>query len=206
MINYKDEIYKLKEKCYSCKKCTLGQELVDGEDPHVFANGRVPAEIIFIAEAGGAEEVRQKLPLVGRSGQFYNDKILTGAGLSREEVYTTNTCHCRPPGNRNPLPNEIEACREFLDAEIYLHDPKLIITLGNIPLYGVCETTGITKKRGVIILSRTWSNGKQYPVFPMLHPSYCLRGSGHKEMAEDIEKLKNIVIKINNGEMGERDE
>lgn len=200
MIDYKNEIYELKEKCYSCKKCPLGQELVDGEDPHVFANGRVPSDIVAIAEAPGKDEVINKVPLIGRSGQFYNTKILSGAGLTREEVYTTNTCHCRPPGNRNPFPVEIELCREILDAELCLNNPKLIITLGNIPLLGTCETTGITKKHGELMLSRVWSNNKQYVVFPMFHPSYCLRGSGLKEMDEDIEKLKTLVTKIKNGE------
>jgi DNA polymerase len=195
MIDYKDEIYKLKEKCYTCKKCPLGQ-LVDGENPHVFANGRVPAEIMAIAEAPGRDEVLKKIPLIGRSGQFYNDKILVGAGLTREEVYTTNTCHCRPPNNRNPFHGEIELCKEFLDAEICLNEPKLIITLGNIPLYGVCETMGITKKRGVIIQSRVWSNNKTYNVFPMLHPSYCLRNKGIEEMEEDIQKLAEIIKNI----------
>lgn len=200
MIDYKEIIYGLKEKCYFCKKCLLGNDLPDELDPHVFSSGRVPAKIMIIGEAPGKDEQTMRLPFVGRSGKFLNEKILFGAGLVREEIYCCNIVKCRPEDNRTPFDTEIIACRDFLDAEIILNSPSIIITLGNIPLYGVCETTGITKKRGVIIQSRVWSNEKTYNVFPMLHPAFVLRGSGIKEMAEDIEKLKELVIKIRNGE------
>jgi DNA polymerase len=144
-------------------------------------------------------EQELKKPLVGRSGKFYEEKILVGIGLLRENVYTTNTVLCRTDDkNRNPLPTEIELCRNFLDAQICLIDPVLLVTLGNIPLYGTCEITGITKLHGNIIKSRIWSNGKSYSVFPMFHPSYVLRGNGMKEITEDIEKLRIIIEEMKN--------
>lgn len=186
----KHKIYELQQQCHECRRCPLGQKQVDGQDPHVFGSGHVNATVMFVAEAPGAEEVRLGRPLVGRSGQFYENRILKGAGLERSQVYTTNAALCRPnEKNRTPFPGEMEICRDHLDAQILLVRPRLIVTLGNAPLYSVCETQGITKKRGSLRWSRPWSDGRRVPVLPMFHPAYCLRGSGLKEMAEDIEKL-----------------
>lgn len=148
---------------------------------------------MFCAESPGKEETIQRVPLIGRSGQYFTNNILVRIGLTREDVYIPNICKCRPEKNRTPIAEEMIACRSILDAEICLNDPKLIVGLGSVPLFGLCEEYGITKKRGRIINSIKWSNGKVYPVFPMLHPSYILRGNGHKEMAEDIEKLKEMA-------------
>jgi DNA polymerase len=162
--------------------------LVDGEDPHVFSSGKVPSKIMIFAEAPGREESIQKIPLIGKSGQFFDSKILTGAKLQRMEVYVSNIIKCRPTNNRTPINTEIEMCNVFLDEEICLNDPQLIITLGNVPLTAICNVKGITKYRGNIMKSKSWTNKKQYNVFPMFHPSYCLRGLGLKEMSEDIER------------------
>ena len=203
----KEKILRLKEKCYSCTNYSLGRKTVDGLDPHVFGSGNVVADIMFVGEAPGSQEVIDKRPLVGRAGQFYNEKILKIAGLERKEVYITNAAMCRPnEKNRNPLLAELEACLYLLDAQIVLVDPKLIVTFGNIPLYSVCDIppAGITKRRGQFTHSRKWSNGKEYLVFPMLHPSYCLRGSGLKEMQTDALKLGEIALSIKNrGEINE---
>jgi len=187
-------IYEIQQQCYECQKCPLGQKRVDGHDPHVFGSGHVNADFMFVGEAPGADEVRLKRPLVGRSGCFYENRILKGIELERSHVYTTNAVLCRPnEKNRTPFPGEIELCRNHLDAQILLINPKLIITLGNAPLYSVCEVRGITKKHGVLRWSRVWSDGRRIPVFPMFHPAYCLRGSGLTEMADDISKLKKLA-------------
>lgn len=195
------KILELKEKCYSCKDCNLGNKLVDGLDPHVFGEGNVNAKIIFIGESAGKEEVIKKKPFQGRSGKFYEEHILKPADIDRKKIYTCNTVCCRPDEkNRNPRPDEIEACYKYLNSQICLIDPKLLVVLGNIPLDGVCETMGITKRRGKLIWSRIWENNKKYPVLPLFHPSYCLRGSGLKEMKEDVEYLKKLIedIRSNN--------
>lgn len=184
-MNYKNRIYELKKKVCACKACPLGRDLVDGLDPHVFACGRVPADIMLVGESPGEEEQKQKKPFVGRAGQFLNNKILAGAELNRDEIYITNSIMCHPEGNGKPLPAELKLCRPHLDAQIVLNDPKLIVAFGNYATQQLCDKTGITKLRGKLMWSREWSNGKKYPVFPMFHPSYNLRGSGLKESKAD---------------------
>lgn len=199
-MNYREEIYRLKEQVYACKKCPLGRDLVDGLDPHVFACGRVPAKIMLTGEAPGADEVIQKKPFVGRAGQFLINNILAIAELSRDEVFITNSVHCRPEGNGKPLPAELKLCRPYLNAEIVLNDPKLIVAFGNYAVQQLCDRTGITKLRGKLINSREWSNGKVYPVFPMFHPSYNLRGSGLQESKKDAWTLREYSKLIKDGE------
>jgi len=201
-VNRKEDLLNLKKECGSCQKCSLGTKLVEGLDPHVFSNGKVPCDIMVVAEAPGKTECEQKKPLVGKSGQFYNTKILGSVGLTRMDVYTTNSCLCRPDEkNRKPAPEELDACFPFLAHQVNIINPKLIITLGVIPLYSVCDLSpsGITKIHGQLRWSRDF-NGKMVPVFPMFHPSYCLRGSGLKEMDEDISKLKYYISMIKLGQ------
>lgn len=204
MTPLKQSFLDLREKCYACRECPLGGKLVDGLDPHVFAGGRITSDIMFIAECPGAEEVKQKKPLIppGRSGVFYNEHILAPIGLARDEVYTTNTVLCRTnEKNRTPLEAEILLCRPHLDAQICLLDPKLIVLLGNVPLYGICEINGgITRLHGQLRKSRTWSNGKEYPTFPLYHPSYVLRGNGKGELDADVRNLGILIGKIRNGD------
>jgi DNA polymerase len=204
-MTLKESFLNLREKCYNCKECPLGRKLVDGLDPHVFANGKITSSFMFIAECPGAEEVKQKKPLIppGRSGAFYNENILAPLELTREDVYTTNTVLCRTDEkNRTPLEGEIVICRSHLDAQICLLNPRLIVTLGNVALYGTCEINGgITKIHGKLRDSRKWANGKTYSVFPIYHPSYILRGQGRKELDADIKNLKILIEKMeeNNG-------
>jgi len=191
-MSLREEIVKLKERCYSCQNCPLGRRTVDGLDPHVFGSGNVKARVMVVAEAPGKNETIERRPLVGRAGKFYNEKILGKALLKRKDVYTTNAALCRPnEKNRNPLPGELEACLPLLDAQVVLIKPSLIVTLGNVPLYSVCDIppSGITKMHGKLRMSREWSDGIQRAVFPMFHPAYCLRGSGLKEMEEDARIL-----------------
>jgi DNA polymerase len=198
-MTLKEEILELKRKCYECQECPLGRKLVDGLDPHVFASGYIKAKLIFVAEAGGADEVKLKRPLVGRAGQFFDGKILGVAGIDRSKVFISNSVLCRPSGNRTPLPAEIELCRPHLDAQICLLEPELLITMGNVALQSCCEERGITKKRGILRWSRKWSNDKRVPVFPIYHPAYCLRGSGLGEMKQDAEKIGEFYRRIQSG-------
>lgn len=185
----KDKILKLKEKCYACEACPLGRQ--NGLDPHVFASGKLSSKIMFIGEAPGADEQRMKKPFVGREGKFWESKVLEVAGLNRRNVYITNSVKCRPKGNRTPLPAEIEICRQYLDEEIRILRPKLLIPMGNIPLQSCCDILGITKHRGKLRMSRVWSDGSQVLVFPITHPAFGLRGAGLKETYIDA---KNIGV------------
>lgn len=195
-MNYKKEIIELGEICYNCKKCPLGQTLVDGLDPHVFAMGKVPSDVMFVGEAPGADEVKIRRPLVGRCGKWFDANVLHWSGLKREEIYITNAVLCRPNNNRTPLPGEIESCKTHLDAQICLVNPKLIITLGNVPLFALTGQTGITKKRGKLLNSYVFSDGYSRIVYPMFHPSYCLRGSGKKEMEQDSIRIPSLLEDI----------
>ena len=199
-MSLKEQVLELKRKCYECKECPLGRKEVDGRDPHVFASGFVKSKIFFVAEAPGAEEVKIKRPLVGRAGQFFEAKILGVANLKRSNVFMSNAVMCRPDDkNRTPLPVEIEICRFHLDAQICLLKPKLLVTMGNVPLLSCCGESGITKQRGKLRWSREWSNGERVAVFPIFHPSYCLRGSGLKEMNEDALKIGEFYRVLQEG-------
>ena len=130
-----DKANSLKSKCLSCKKCVLGQaDKLDGYDPHVYAIGNVASKIFFIAEAPGFDETVKRVPLIGRSGKVYEEEILKRLGLERKDVWTTNTCLCRPPNNRKPTKGEIESCHEHFQAQFDLIKPKLVVTLGAVPM------------------------------------------------------------------------
>jgi DNA polymerase len=175
----------------------LGTKTVEGLDPHVFASGKPDADLMFVGEAPGRTEVEQRKPLVGAAGQFFERSILAPAGLERDKVYITNSVLCRPnEKNRTPFFGEIEECREHLDAQVLLVSPKLVVVLGNAPLFGVCAEQGITKKRGVLRWSRAWSDGRRVPVLPMFHPAYCLRGSGLPETRQDAQLLARLAADI----------
>lgn len=148
-----------------CLACKLGP----GRNRFVFGVGNPHPRILFIGEGPGAEEDQQGLPFVGRAGQLLTG-LIHALGLVREDVYITNVVKCRPPGNRNPEPDEIAACRPILKRQIELLDPVLIVTLGNVPLKALNPNAlGITKERG-----RVFQHGR-WPVFPTFHPSFLLR-------------------------------
>ena len=199
-INYKDEIGLLQKRCYKCKICPLGQVLVDGLDPHVFANGKVPADIMIISEAPDFTETQKKIPLCGTCGNYFNNEILRSIGLKRKDVYISNAVKCRPEKNRTPTDQEIVICRPHIDAEIALISPKLIVTLGNPALWSMCGIKAITQNRGQIHQSREWSNGKTYDVFAFYCPSYIIRNRGkvqvQKDVQKDLIKLKKIIGKL----------
>ncbi|GAB5428172.1 MAG: uracil-DNA glycosylase [Devosia indica] len=147
----------------------------------VFADGNPDAKIMLIGEAPGAEEDRQGKPFVGRSGQLL-DRMLSAIGLDRTSVYIVNTVPWRPPGNRTPTPEEMELCLPFLNRQVELVAPRLVMTLGGPAMQTVFKTTsGIIKMRGrwqdVTIGTHT------VPALPTLHPAYLLRNPPAKQQA-----------------------
>jgi DNA polymerase len=135
----------------------------------VFGVGRDRPRLMFVGEGPGAEEDQQGLPFVGRAGALLTG-LIEAAGLTREDVYITNVVKCRPPGNRNPEPDEIAACRPILQRQIELLAPRLIVALGNVPLKVFKPSAaGITRERGTV-----FPYG-EIPVLPTFHPSYLLR-------------------------------
>lgn len=158
----------------------------------VFADGNPEASIMLIGEAPGAEEDRQGKPFVGRSGQLL-DRMLAAIGLDRTKVYIVNTVPWRPPGNRTPTPEEMEVCLPFLNRQVELVAPKLVMTLGGPAMQTVFKTTsGIIKMRGKWQDVTIGSHG--VPALPTLHPAYLLRNPAAKQQAwRDLLSFKNRI-------------
>lgn len=153
----------------ACVRCPLSES----RTKVVFGSGNSDAELMFVGEAPGAEEDRQGLPFVGRAGKFLAE-LLEGVGMRREDVFINNVLMCRPPGNRDPMPEEIESCRPWLEERIALIRPRVIATLGNFStklLTG--NPTGITKVRGTA--QRHLLGGRPVLLLPLFHPAAGLR-------------------------------
>ena len=163
---------KVAQQVAACNRC---QELADTRTQTVFGVGNPQADIMYIGEAPGADEDRQGEPFVGRAGQLL-DKITQACKLTREEIYICNILRCRPPGNRNPTPNEAENCREYLDAQIETVDPKYIVCWGSVAAHNLLGTkSAIGKMRGKFF------DYKGIKVLCTYHPSYLLRSPGAKK-------------------------
>ena len=155
--------------CTACKLC-------DQRTQAVFADGSPTADLMFIGEGPGQHEDEQGLPFVGRGGQLLN-RLLDGVGMKREDVYIANVVKCRPPRNRDPQPDEIEACKHFLADQIRLVDPAVVMTMGNFSTKLLLKTqTGITRMRGMVV--PWWGR----VVIPTFHPAAALR-NGEKMVA-----------------------
>jgi uracil-DNA glycosylase len=156
-----------------------------------FADGSPDAEVMLIGEAPGAEEDRLGRPFVGQSGKLL-DKMLAAIGLQRSAVYITNVIYWRPPGNRSPTAAEIAACQPFLERQIEVLKPKIIVFLGGIAargLLGVKE--GVTKLRGRLFVYTT-ADGTRIPAMVTFHPAFLLRQPGQKRLAwRDLLTLKH---------------
>lgn len=162
-----------------CRRCT---ELADARRQTVFGVGNPDAEIMFVGEAPGADEDRQGEPFVGAAGQLLN-KIIAACELRRDDIYICNILRCRPPGNRNPRPQEAANCREFLDAQVRIVDPDYIICWGTVAAQNLLqETRSVGKLRGQFL-----SHGRAQ-VLCTYHPSYLLRNpSAKKQVWEDMQ-------------------
>jgi DNA polymerase len=152
----------------TCTRCRLAQ----GRTQVVYGVGDPDAELMFIGEGPGYHEDQQGIPFVGAAGQLLT-QLLGEIGIARDEVYINNTVMCRPPGNRDPFPDELEACRPWLDERIALVDPRVIVTLGNFATrYVLGPKVSISRVRG----QRFPWNGRI--VIPTFHPAAILHGGG----------------------------
>jgi len=148
----------------------------------VFADGNPRADIMFVGEAPGRDEDLEGLPFVGRSGQLL-DRMLAAIGLDRESAYIANVIPWRPPGNRTPTPIETEICRPFIERQVELADPKVLVTLGGPSAKVLLNASeGVLRLRGNWKVHRT-AGGKEIPTMPTLHPAYLLRNPAHKKLA-----------------------
>lgn len=167
-----------------CRRC----KLAGGRTNIVFGVGNPNAEIMFIGEGPGADEDQQGEPFVGKAGQLLT-KIIEAMGLQRADVYIANVVKCRPPNNRDPEPDEVEACEPFLRAQIASIKPKVIVTLGKWASQTILQsTTPITRLRG------TWSTYEGTPVMPTYHPAYLLRNPAEKRPVwEDMKAVLGFL-------------
>jgi DNA polymerase len=158
----------------------------------VFGAGNANADLMFVGEAPGASEDQQGLPFVGRAGQLLN-QCLEEIGIQRSDVFITNVICCRPPGNRDPLPEEIDACKPYLYRKIEQIEPKVICTLGNFAtklLTG--NPTGITKVHGRP--QEREVAGRVIQLFPLFHPAAALRTDAVKQLLrEDMARLPGLL-------------
>jgi DNA polymerase len=165
--------------------CTRCSELASSRTQTVFGVGNPEARLVFLGEAPGADEDRQGEPFVGRAGKLLTDIIEKGMGLKRSDVYICNILRCRPPGNRNPLPVEAAACREFLDAQLAIIQPEFICCLGTIAAQNLLsEKTPIGRLRGRFL------DYQGIKVLCTYHPAYVLRNPpAKKQVWADIQIL-----------------
>jgi len=168
------ELRALESAALVCTKC----DLAEGRTQVVFGSGDPQADLVFVGEAPGRREDEQGVPFVGPSGQLL-EELLGEIGLTRDAVYIANVVKCRPPKNRDPRPNEIDACKGYLRTQLELIDPAVVVTLGNFSSKLLLNTeTGITRLRGT---AYEWWGRYLIPTF---HPAAALRG--RPQVREDM--------------------
>ena len=179
------EVYKQASVCVKCP-------LSESRNQVVFGSGNADADLMFVGEAPGAEEDRQGLPFVGRAGNFLTE-LLEGIGMRREDVWICNVLKCRPPGNRDPQPEEIDSCRPWLEEQVRLIEPRVIGTLGNFATKLLTGSpTGITKVRGTA--QHHTLGGRPVLLLPLFHPAAGLRTkSVAEQLREDFELIPGLL-------------
>jgi DNA polymerase len=184
----RDELVSVYRTASVCTLCPLAETRTNV----VFGAGDADADLMFIGEAPGAEEDRRGLPFVGRAGGLLNE-LLAEIGLERDDVFIANTLMCRPPGNRDPQPDELAACRPYLLEKVRLIEPKVIATLGNFATKLITGSqTGITRVRGKPQIHRLGE--RTVRVFPILHPAAALRTAKLRPtMSEDFAALGRLL-------------
>jgi len=180
---FAENLDELNKMICECKKCPLS----DTRTKFVFGVGNPNADIVLIGEAPGADEDAQGEPFVGRAGQLLN-KILEATGFNREEVFICNILKCRPPGNRNPVSEEVEKCRPYLEKQLKLLNPKLILLLGRVAAESLLKTKEpLNKLRGKIHDYKGWK------VMITFHPAALLRNPNWKRPTwDDMKQFKAL--------------
>jgi DNA polymerase len=180
------ELVEVERLALGCTRCPLAS----GRTQVVFGEGDPAADLMVVGEGPGRDEDLQGRPFVGRSGQLLDRLLLEEAGLARHEVYIANVVKCRPPNNRDPLPDEIAACRPYLEQQVALIGPAVVITLGNFASKTLLGTTeGITRLRGQ---SYPYPGAPGTVIVPTFHPAAALRGGGEvlARMRADIVRAR----------------
>jgi len=184
-INKEEQLTKVFQEMANCHLCSLGKI----RHNLVFGDGNSHAQIVFVGEAPGADEDEQGLPFVGRAGQLLTDIIVKGMKLARKDVYICNILKCRPPGNRNPLPDEISRCEPFLKKQLQIISPKIICALGTFAAHTLLKTDiPISSLRG------RFHSYEGIKLMPTYHPAYLLRNqSAKKPVWEDVQMIMKEI-------------
>jgi DNA polymerase len=180
------DLAELAGRAAGCTRCPLAEHRTQV----VFGVGDPDADLLFVGEAPGRDEDIQGEPFVGRSGQLLDRLVLEEMGVDRSRFYIANVVKCRPPDNRDPRPDEIASCRPFLDSQLELIGPRVVVTLGNFATRLLLETElGITKVRG-----RSYPMGA-FQLVPTYHPAAALRSGGVvvAEMRADLVRAKQLL-------------
>ena len=173
----------LEKEARTCERCPLSR----GRTNVVFGVGDPHADLMFVGEGPGVQEDLKGEPFVGKSGQLLDKVMLEELGITRDRCYIANVIKCHPPGNRDPLPDEIASCRPYLEGQLEHVDPRVVVTLGNFATKLLLDTNeGITRARG-----------RAYPyrrgvLIPTFHPAAVLRGGGEAmaQMRADLVRAK----------------
>jgi uracil-DNA glycosylase family 4 len=176
----------LRDEAASCTRCPLA----GGRTQVVFGVGNPEADLLFVGEGPGRDEDLIGEPFVGRSGRLLDRLMREELGMDRSQCYIANVVKCRPPANRDPEPAEIESCRPYLDAQVELIDPRVVVTLGNFATCTLLSTTeGIRTLRG---RAYPFRGGQLVPTY---HPAFALRSGGEimAEMRADFVRAKRLL-------------
>jgi uracil-DNA glycosylase len=194
MASAADRREELKDVYQQASACTRCPQLASTRTTVVFGSGNADAELMFVGEAPGANEDKQGLPFVGQAGRLL-DTLLGEIGLNRREVFVANCLKCRPPGNRDPLPQEIDACQDFLFRQLELIQPNVVCTLGNFAtklLRG--DTTGITRLHGRDELRQI--GPRVVRLYPLFHPAAALYTPAMlATLRADFERIPDLLAK-----------
>jgi len=185
-LNSLEELRAFIGECKRCKLCHDRTNLVFGE-------GSPKARLVFVGEGPGREEDLAGRPFVGEAGRLLTKIIENGMGLKREDVYICNVVKCRPPGNRDPEEDEVEACLPFLKQQLQIINPEVICALGRVSAQSLLgQGFKITKERG------KWFSFLEIPVMPTYHPAYLLRNpSAKRQVWEDVQKImKHMGLEV----------
>lgn len=176
-----EELEKGIENCNKCKLCNNRNNIVIG-------CGNREAKVMFIGEGPGADEDAQGVPFVGKAGKLMN-QALKGLGIERDEIYIANVVKCRPPMNRNPEPDEVTSCLDYLRSQVMLVKPEIIVLLGNVALKAILGSEySITRSRGM------WIEKKGIRYMPTFHPAALLRNEQLKiNFWNDLKEVKKYM-------------
>jgi len=183
-----EELEGLRVRVSRCRRCGLWRTRTQT----VFGSGSLSPRLVLVGEAPGAQEDEEGLPFVGAAGKLLTSLLLS-AGLGREEVYLTNVLKCRPPGNRTPLPEEVEACRPYLEEQLRILEPRLVVSLGRVAASTLLGRPVVLSREHGRVLPCCFA-GRSFSLFPTYHPAAALySGKNRSKLEEDFRRLGELL-------------